>query len=601
MLQQMRANTKTILWIVVVAFGITGFSLFGVNQKSGNKNPNERSEFVGSVNGQKISRQMYSFQYQQLLSQIRARRGDNISFSATESHMLAEQAWETTIMEILRAQEIEKLGITVNDNELVSFLRRNPHPQLQSMIVDDNGNFDYNEYLRQLSNPEMDWTELERWGREQLPRVKFESMLMSQISLPDRVIQEEFEKRTVEMTVQYVKVPWQDEDSPYEPTEQELTARYEESTDGFMDPEKRSIKLIVLEKSATELDDLDVHEQMLEIRKEILEEGDDFAEAAKIHSDDYMTAEKGGNLGFFGRGMMDSLFTETAMLQEIGQISMPVRTEFGYHLIRTEEKKNEDGEEQVRASHILMKVEPGYDTIDSLSTLIGSITDAVRNDGFEKAAEMMELNVVEVEPFIRGAFVKDLGYLPRIVNFAFNYKPGTVSGPIESEDAIYYVKVASEIAERSKPFEEVRDQLVEMVRYDRKTEIPRETARRIKQEAMTSGDLEAVAHSRELEFNTTSPFKINDVIPGIGSNTNFSLASFKLPINRISAPVMGQNEWYVIKVIARTAPDMTAFADQRQAISNEIMQERSYDFLSMWYKQIRADAVVKDDRELTLK
>ena len=600
MLQQMRENTKTILWVVVVAFGITGFSLFGVNQKSGNKNPNERSEFVGSVNGQQISRQMYSFQYQQLLAQIRARRGDNLSFSATESHMLAEQAWETTIMEILRAQEIEKLGITVNDNELVSFLKRNPHPQLQSMIVDDNGNFDYNEYLRQLSNPEMDWTELERWGREQLPRVKFESMLMSQISIPDRAIQEEFEKRTVEMTVQYVRMPWQDEDPPYEPTEQELTARYEESTDEFTDPEKRSVKLIVLGKSATELDDLDVREQMLEVRKEILE-GEDFAEAARIHSDDYMTAEKGGNLGFFGRGMMDSLFTETAMLQDIGQISMPVRTEFGYHLIRTEEKKSEDGEDQVMASHILMKVDPGYDTIDSLSTLIGSITDAIENDGFEKAAEMMELDIVEVEPFIRGAFIKDYGYLPRIVNFAFNFKNGTVSGPIESEDAIYYVKVTGEIAERSRPFEEVRDQLVEMVRYDRKKEIPRETARRIRQEAMTSGDLEAVAHSRELEFNTTSPFKVDDAIPEIGTNTNFSIASFELPVNRISVPVMGQNEWYIIKVIARTAPDMAEFADQRQAISSEIMQERSYDFLSMWYKQLRDNAVVEDDREPTLK
>ncbi|MBU8920860.1 MAG: peptidylprolyl isomerase [Bacteroidales bacterium] len=600
MLQQMRANTKTILWVVVVAFGITGFSLFGVNQKSGNQNPNERSEFVGSVNGQKISRQMYSFQYQQLLAQIRARRGDNLSFSATESHMLSEQAWETTIMEILRTQEIEKLGITVNDNELVSFLRRNPHPQLQSMIVDDEGNFDYNEYLRQLSNPEMDWTELERWGREQLPRVKFESMLMSQISMPDRMIKDEFEKRTIEMAVQYVKVPWLNEDPPYEPTEQQIAARYEESADELLDPEKRSIQLIVLEKSATELDDLDVREQMLEIRKELME-GDDFAETAKLYSDDYMTADKGGDLGFFGRGMMDSLFTETAMTQNIGQVSMPVRTEFGYHLIKTEEKKSENGEEQVKASHILMKVDPGYDTIDSLSTLIAEITDTIENEGFENTAEMMKLDMIDVEPFIRGAFIKDFGYLPRIVNFAFNYEKGTVSGPIESEDAIYYVKVSGEIDERPRPLEEVRNQLIEMIRYDRKTELSRDTARSIRQEAVTSGDLEAVAHSRELEFSTTPPFKVDDAIPGVGSNTNFALASFELPVNRISVPVMGQNEWYIIKVISRTAPDMVAFADQRQAISNEIMQERSYDFLSMWYKQLRDDAVVEDDRELTLK
>ncbi|HSG28019.1 MAG TPA: peptidylprolyl isomerase, partial [Candidatus Krumholzibacterium sp.] len=544
--------------------------------------------------------QMYSMQYQQLMSQIRARRGENAMLSVTESHMLAEQAWETSIMEILREQEIKRLKITVNDDELVSFLRRNPHPQLQSVFVDEDGNFDYQEYLRQISNPDMDWTELEAWGRAELPRIKLESMLVSQISIPDRLVLEEFEKRTVTMNAQYVTVPWEvDEETPYEPSPEEISALYEEIKDDFMIPERRRVKLIRIEKAATDLDDQDVKTQLLEIRREIME-GDDFAESARIHSDDYMSAEKGGDLGFFGWGTMDSLFTSTAFGQDTGQVSMPVRTEFGYHLIRTEEKKKEDGKDMVRARHILMKVEPGYDTIDSLSTLLEDVRDAIRSDGFENGARSAGLEVIDAEPFTKGAFIRDFGYLPRVVSFAFNHKPGTISGGIEAEDAIYFVKVIGEIPEEPRPLEEVADQLVDRIRYDRKVEEARETAETIRQEANTSGDLEAVAHSRELPFAETGDFTFEDPIPGIGAGTDFAMACFKSSPDKITMPVRGSGAWYVIRVIRRSPADLTEFGKQKQSISNELMQESAYNFLADWYRELREKAVIKDEREFTL-
>ena len=600
MLQQMRENTKTILWIVVIAFVISIFAVWGMDLRSGRGGDQSLdTDVIGSVDGVKITRQMYSSAYQEIYNQIRAQRGENVELSVTEKNMLNEQAWETLIMEILRSREIERLGITVSDNELVAFLRQNPPPVLQQAFADEQGRFDYQAYLRELANPQRDWTALEQWGRSQLPRMKFETMLMSQIFVPERAILEKFVEQTVEITARYVKVPYVEENPPFTPDDKQLRDLYEETKeDEFKEFEKRSVRLIVVPIEPTAADERDVLEQLLEVKKEI-DSGTDFAEAARIHSDDYSSAEKGGDLGFFAKGAFDSTFTVVAFRQAAGQISGPVRTSYGYHLIRTEEKKTENGEEQVRASHILMKVEPGYDTTDSLSTLIRDLDEAIRNEGFEKGAASRGVTPVDTEPFIKGVFIQGFGYQPRIVNFAFGHEPGKVSSAIYDENAAYFVKILEVIPETTRPFERVRDMLIEKVRFERKVSNAEKIAESIRQDAGRT-DLETAARARGLEVQETPPFRIADEIPGIGTGTNFALACDGLPAGRISTPVKGQNEWYVIKIVSRSAPNMTEFAKEKNRIRDELMQQASYDFMSEWYAKMREAANVVDNREETI-
>ncbi len=600
MLQQMRENTKTILWIVVITFIISIFAVWGMNLKSGRgSDPALESDVIGSVDGEKITRQMYSSAYQEIYNQVRAQRGENVELSVTERNMLNEQAWETLVMEILRNREIQRMGITVSDNELVAFLRQNPPAVLQQAFADEQGRFDYQAYLRELSNPQRDWTTLEQWGRAQLPRMKFETMLVSQIHVPERIIFDEFGKQTVEMKAQFVKVPYAEENPPYTPDDQQIKSLYDKSMDEYKEFEKRKVRLIGIPFDPTEADEREVREQLLEIRKEIAA-GTDFAEAARLHSDDYNSAENGGDLGFFARGALDSTFTEVAFSQAAGQISGPVRTSYGYHLIRTEEKKQEDGEEKVRASHILMKVEPGYDTTDSLSTLFRDLDEAIRNEGFEKGAASKGLVTIDTEPFIKGAFIKGLGYQPRIVNFAFNHEPGTVSSAIQTEDATYFVKVLERMPEKTRSLEEVRDLVVEKIKYERKVSRAEKIAETIKQDALAGGNLETAARAMGFELLETPPFKIADEIPGIGAGSNFAMACYELPSGRISVPVKGQNEWFVIRVQSKSLPDLNEFAKQKDQIRNEMMQQASYDFLSEWYGKLRETADIVDDREETI-
>jgi parvulin-like peptidyl-prolyl isomerase len=599
MLQQLRNNTKTILWVVVVAFVVSIFAVWGMNQRSGGAGPDEESNVLGSVDGIELTRQMYSNTWQELYNNIRMQRGEDVRLSDTEAYMLSEQAWETMIQKVLIAREIENYGIVVTDGELVSFLRRNPHPTLRQMFTGEDGQFDYQAYLQALSNPDADWTELERWGRSVLPELKLETMLSAQVHVSDRQIRDRFQRQNTRMQARYVRIPFIEEEPPYEPTDAEIQALYEEKKDDFKLPETRSIRMIRIEKAATDIDELDVFEQMTELREEIIG-GYDFAEAAMQESDDFNTARSGGDLGWFARGVMDSVFTEVAFSQEPGQVSEPVRTTFGYHLIRTDEKTVEEGEEKVKASHILMRVEPGYDTIDSLRTLITDLRELIGERGLETSAGDMGLELIEPEPFQQGAFIKDHGYLPRIVNFAFGHDVGKISGTIETEQYVYIVEVTGITPETAMPLEDVREQLVSRIRSDRSVELTREKADEIRAAAVTGGDLEAAAHSFDLEVRETTPFTVDQSIPEIGMGTGFGPAAYELQTGRISPPIKGNADFFIIQVTDRQPGAPTELTAQRQEILQQLRQETASRFLALWYDGIRKNAEVVDNRETTL-
>jgi hypothetical protein len=170
MLRNLRERTKTILWIVVLAFVLSIFAVWGMDLRG----PQQRKfdfSVVGTVDKEAISQQAYNDMLNQLYAQVKMQKGERYVPSDMERGLLADQAWELAVQGRIMQREIERLGITVSDAELVSFLRQNPHPSLQNVFKTQDGQFDYQAYLRALSDPDVDWTELERWGRAVIPEL----------------------------------------------------------------------------------------------------------------------------------------------------------------------------------------------------------------------------------------------------------------------------------------------------------------------------------------------------------------------------------------------------------------------------------------------
>ncbi|MCD6379118.1 peptidylprolyl isomerase [bacterium] len=599
MLRLLREKTKVILWIVIAAFVVTIFAAWGMNLRMGNSNPSTRKpNIVGSVNGVDISRTIYSQNLSTLYSQLGENRGKDYSPSTPEKYMLAKQAWEMTIQDFLLREGIKKLDIKVTDKELVNFLRNNPHPSLQQIFTDEEGNFNYQEYLKALSDPSRDWTDLERWGRAALPRFKLESLISAKVTISDKEILEQYKKETVKVKAKYVSIPFEEIPS-YKPTEKELRGKYEELSDDFIEMEKREVSILEIKQEPTDRDFKEVKNSLAEIKSEILK-GTDFSEAAKDYSEDTATASDGGDLGFFGKGQKDPEFEKSAFSLKIGEISDPIKTKSGYHLIKIEGKKTENGKEQVHARHILMKVTPGYETQDSISTLVQNVIKELKSSKFEAGINAMGLSTKKIPPFTKNGLIEGIGYVPNLTDFAFNHDVGTISSAIRSGNSFYFMKILRIIPEEKMPFEKAKNQLVEKIKVEQSENNSFEKALELRKKILMSSMELATAEENNLNTKETPLFKESDPPAGFTSNSIFVKACHLLPLNTLSKPVKGNKAYYLIIVTEKTQADMSKFSENRERITSELYTRKSRQAISEWYAELRENAKIVDLRTVRL-
>ncbi|MCY4545732.1 MAG: peptidylprolyl isomerase [Gemmatimonadetes bacterium] len=142
-----------------------------------------------------------------------------------------------------------------------------------------------------------------------------------------------------------------------------------------------------------------------EIRRRIAD-GEDFGEMARRYSEDLNSATNGGDLGFFARGTFMAEFEEAAFALEPGEISPPVRTDVGLHIIKLEER-NED---QIRVRHILVQIpktdEDDHRALETISILRQRILDG--DETFSEAATKYSEDLASASEGGRiGEFMRD--------------------------------------------------------------------------------------------------------------------------------------------------------------------------------------------------
>ncbi len=160
------------------------------------------------------------------------------------------------------------------------------------------------------------------------------------------------------------------------------------------------------------LDILDIIKGVELIRQ--IKDGADFATIAEIHSTEPNSAEKGGDLGWFGRGSKEPLFEEAAFNANVGDIVGPVESQLGYHIIWVRDKRGEDDEEEVQASHILLKKVETFKIYRSNSTdEIDAIIKDEKSKAVKDAKEAVTKRLIE-NAEKEGVSKDDKGLLQRI-------------------------------------------------------------------------------------------------------------------------------------------------------------------------------------------
>jgi parvulin-like peptidyl-prolyl isomerase len=587
----MRENTKIVLWIVVVAFLITIFAVWGLDlQSSGTRH--EKS-LVGRVNGVNVTPQMYNTIYTQMAQQVRSQSGD---LTAAQQEMIRDQAWENIVSNIITSEQIKKLGITVTDDEVLSFLKTSPPAEVQQYFKDKNGNFDYAAYQAALNNPDADWTAVEALARERIPMVKLNHYLMSQVHVSATEVRRAFAEQNTRLIARYVQFPLDAEDAGAAPTDAEVKAYYDAHPDQFKDVERAVVEFVRVPIEPTKEDKDALLEMANGIRKSETTP-DQFKSDIGTYSE-AQTSKVGGETGLLGKTQRDPAVMAAADALKPGEISQPIVTADGVYIVQLIEKKKDKTEDKYNLRELYMKLSPSSATQDTLSGKARAVQEAAsKSKDLVAAAKAQGLDVSTSQPFAEGFPVPGLGYFPAVSRFAFASKPGAISAVISDEKNYVVCRLKERTPAAIRPLDQVAEGIKQTLIHDRRVASAMHKADGFARSASAQGaKFDDAAAQYGYKVAKTDSFTVAQPPTGMMPNSAFARAALDLDVNGVSKPVESGNAVYVITLLGRRDPTQADFNAKAGSVRDQVYRQKVQDYVAYWYGEVKDKSKIEDLR-----
>ncbi|MDD1648787.1 MAG: SurA N-terminal domain-containing protein [Methylococcaceae bacterium] len=502
MLQAIRERAHGIFaWVMLIAIGVP-FGLWGIQNyiDTGKEKP------AAVVGDREIFDREVTKAYEQSLNNL-------VGIDDFDEKKLRQDALERLIREEVLAQSAEAKSLAVSDTEARSFVQTLPYFQTD-------GKFDKDKYkvmlsaqgmtpnqfvaqirrallMEQFQRSVLDSAFVTKGELETLLRLKNQERDLEYVKIPLAPVTRNFTDAEIEawyqqhladyrnpekVSVEYLALNLEDLAREVQVSEEDLHKLYEEQKASFGTPERRKIShiLIAVEGSGEAAEK--AAQAKAESIRERLVKGEDFVKLAQEASSDSVSGKSGGDLGFLDKDAQEEAFTKAAESLNEGEISAPVKTSFGYHLIKLTQlvpakiKSFEEVREELRklAQH------NGAET--SFYEKGQKLTEQTfeQPDTLEPAARQLNLKVQVTGPFTREAG-EGLAAEEAVRKAAFSEEVlgGRNSDPIElgNEKAVV-LRIKDHQPATDKPLAEVREAVIARLRDQ---EARAETAKRSQQ------------------------------------------------------------------------------------------------------------------------
>lgn len=600
MFKLLRSKAKFLYWFIAVSFilfmGLTNMGGQGC-QDTLQKGP--EAGVIGTVNGDRISAQQYDQFYRSLLAQMRQQNATR-DLNPNQYASAQKRAWDGMVRKLIMDQAIADNKITVTDEEVLERFENNPPPQLlASFINQETGMLDMDAYHAALQNPDVDWSGAENFVRDLIRSEKLEAVITTGLAVDDAEVRQEYVNQTTRAVAEYAGVLYTDLKDGYTPAEAEIKAWYDAHPDDFQRPAKASCEVVRFAKDPSDADYAEILQMMNEIREEILSGQKTFDQAALEYSEDG-SASRGGDLGTFDRTRMVAPFTEAAFSLPVGELSQPVKTQFGYHLIEVlEQHKDEQTGElfQVHARHILAKVSPSAETLGIISEKAQEFADRVDGKNFASTAQAEGLDLLTPTPFILGRDIPGISLSLAGANWAHAAEEGQISRVFETDDYFYVLRAGGVQPAGLADLEEVSSQVSQAVIRDhnRKAalEILNPVVGRIQ---MGTPMVEAASGVDKLTYAVTDTFGVNDNVPNVGYGTEFNQAAVNGTVGQLVPEVEVLRGVFALTPLWITPLDEADYASRLDGLRRSLLDRKKAEKFEEWLSQRESEAKIEDHR-----
>ena len=595
----MRSLAKYI-WVLVALVFVGGFLLYETSGLMG-RTPVTPTTAVAVVNGQEIPYRDYQARVQNEVQSEQQRSGRSLSQDDTKR--IENAVFDQMVAEVLWADQYRRRGIVVTDDEVREFARYAPPPWITNAPeLQTDGRFDPDKYQRLLASAQARQSglllQLESYYRSEIPREKLLDQVSSGVYVTDAELWRAWRDQHDSAQVSYVTfAPTVDQAAIKAVSDDDARAYFNQHKDEFQSTGRAVLSVAMIPRVVTAADTAAARARTQALRDSIVKGAVKFEDATKRESADSVSGANGGDLGPAPGSRYVPEFTKAAQALKPSEISGPVLTPFGFHIIRLDSRKGDT----LSLHHILIRIEAS-DTAtartdkqaDSLSRAAASSEQGSKLDS---AAKRLGLKVVQVEATENQPATYSGQIVPSVSAWAFSgAHPGETSELFDDENGYYLARLDSLQQGGEVTFESVRDQVRARVAQEHAVDKVMPEAQKLAAAAAGS-TLEAAAQQAGKKVEQTPMFARSSVVPGLGQFTEAVGASFALPVGAVSQAVRTSNAADVIRVDKRVLADSSAWAAQKAAQKAARLQQLREQAVQMFLQDIRKSAKVDDRRK----
>jgi hypothetical protein len=285
-------------------------------------------------------------------------------------------------------------------------------------------------------------------------------------------------------------------------------------------------------------------------------------------------------------------FEEVAFSIEPGKISEPVKSGFGYHLIQVEDKEEKDSIIKVKARHILRKIQPTAETLDSLEEFIDTLRKVMLEKGFfEAVAGDEKVNADSTGLFKKGDMINGIGYLSGAYFFAFSddEEAEKVSERMENDHAFFLLQVKRRTKKGVLPLDDVRERIFWTLKDSLQLVKARSYLEKIHSSLNYNDTLASLKETDSLLTSGISDtVSRKQYVPDVGYNNPAIAKAFSIPVGTLSKVVEADRAFFIVKPHWKDIVDSIPWgSDAVYRVTYSLIEQSRKDVYMDWYVDYR--------------
>src|SRR5271156_3024853 len=529
---------------------------------------------------------------------------------------LMPQAAQALIQREVLLQEANRLGLQVSDVDLRRAMQTGPFSQAlfpggQFIGEDKYANFVQNYFRTSIQD-------FETQVKKEIEISRLQAMVTGGVSVSSQDIRDSYRQQATKIKFDYAVINSEDLRKQINPTDAELQAFFKQSAARYKDaiPETRKLTYIALNQTAVPggtpaVPDQQVlqyyqgHQKDYQVPEEVkvrhilikvdagadpkvdaaakqkaedllkqIKGGADFAALAKANSDDPGSKEQGGELGMIQRGVTVAPFEKAAFALQPGQISDVVKSDFGYHIIKVEEKETAHLKPLDEVKAQILATLTRQQEADQEASFAQQLATEAAKSGLAKTAEAHHLQVVTTDYEAQNAVLSGLPDGAKMLTSAFAAKPGAAPQVSSTGDGFAVFQVEDVKSAHAPTFEEYKSHLADDFREQQLPQLLARKTNELADKAHAENNLAQAAKELGATIKSSDLVGHTGQVPDIGDLSTSAPDLFDLKVGQISKAINTGHSGIVAKISEKQEPTPDEIAKSFDTTRESLLAER---------------------------